>query len=67
MARGLLIQAIYGVFNGQPQKLKAGTPVCDGTGCQSGDVNIGSAYNPNIIQGSLTPTATCPTGVDSGG
>jgi hypothetical protein len=33
MARGLLLQSVYGIFGGQPRKLIAGTPVCDGTGC----------------------------------
>lgn len=65
MARGLLLRAIYGVFDNQPRKLKAGTPVCDGTGCQPGDVNIGAAYNSNHIQGSATPSTTAPTGVES--
>jgi hypothetical protein len=65
MARGLLLQSIAGVFGGQPRKLVAGTPVCDGTGCLAGDVNIGSAYNANLIQGATTPSTTVPTGADS--
>jgi hypothetical protein len=65
MARGLLLQSVYGIFGGQPRKLIAGTPVCDGTGCLPGDVNIGSAYNANLVQGSNTPTVTTPTGCDS--
>jgi len=67
MARGLLLRAIWGVFDNQPKKLRAGTPVCDGNGCLAGDVNIGSAYNPNHIQGSATPSVTAPTGAESVG
>jgi hypothetical protein len=67
VARGLLLQSIAGVFNNQYQKLRAGQAVCDGTGCLAGDVNLGSAYNPNLIQGSATPSTTCPTGADSCG
>ena len=66
MPRGLLLQSIAGVFNGQYQKLKAGTAVADTQGnALPGDTVIGSAYNPNLIQGSSTPTVTTPTGSDS--
>ena len=68
MARGLLLQSIAGVFNGQYQRLKAGTPVASDVGSAlSGDTVIGSAFSPNLIQGSATPTVTVPTGVDSVG
>jgi len=65
MARGLLLRAIHGTFDNLSRKLKAGTPVCDGSGCLPGDVNIGAAYNPNHIQGSATPSTTAPTGAES--
>jgi hypothetical protein len=67
VARGLLLQSIAGNFNNQYQKLRAGQAVCDGTGCLAGDVNIGTSYNANLIQGSATPTVTVPTGADSCG
>jgi hypothetical protein len=66
MPRGLLLQSIYGIFNGLPQKLRAGTPVASDIGSAlPGDVVIGSAYNANLIEGSATPTVTVPTGTDS--
>jgi len=68
MPRGLLLQSIAGVFNGQYQKLRAGTAVADTIGnALPGDIVIGSSYNSNLIEGSATPTTTTPTGVDSVG
>jgi hypothetical protein len=69
MPRGLLLQSIAGNFNGQYQKLKAGTPVADTQGnALLGDIVIGvNVYNPNNIEGSATPTVTVPTGADSVG
>jgi len=69
MPRGLLLQSIAGVFNGQYQRLKAGTPVADTqVNALPGDTVIGvNVYHPNIIEGTATPTVTVPTGADSVG
>jgi len=68
MARYQLAHAAVATVGSQQRRLKAGTFVCDGSGCNAGDVVL----SPTVISGFAPGTATLvgqtgdhPTGVDS--